>query len=526
LLELVVANIKEKVGMQENYDIIIVGAGITGAMVARFLSRYEQRILLIEKTSDLCTGATSANSALIHGGYDALPGTLKAEMNTKANPMWDQLSAELGFGFRRCGTYVVAVGEDELSRLQELRERAEANAVPVEIVSADVVKKAEPRINPDVSGALFCPAGGICDPWGVTIAAAENAVMNGVEFWSETEFTDFIFAPEGEVNLPRRINGIKTNKGDIGCRWVVNAAGLYADEVMHKAGVRPEFTITPRRGEYFVLDRTRVQINTVLFPVPSRISKGIVIATTMHGNAVLGPNAQEIDDKEDVAVTAEGMKLVWDGIEKLIPGLSQRDIIAVFAGLRPGGNAPCANPDVDYHKDFVIEIPQQVQGLVNLGGIESPGLTAAPAIALRVIDLLTAAGENLEKKQDWNPVRPARPVFRHLSHAEQAALVSKNPAYGRVICRCENVTEGEIIAEIHAPIPAKTYDAIKRRTWLGTGRCLGGFDMPRVVEILARELGQDTLAISKKGPGSEFLIRRTKDNNDVQSQSVYSQLRE
>ena len=497
--------------MQEHYDIIIIGAGITGTMVARFLSRFDLQILLIEKASDLCMGATSANSALIHGGYDAVPGTLKAEMNTKANPMWDQLSAELNFGFRRCGTYVVAIGENELSRLAELKERADTNGVFVELVSADVMERAEPRINPEVSGALFCPTGGICDPWGATIAAAENAVMNGVEFCSETEFTDFIFDPPSVESSPRKIIGIKTNQGNIGCRWVINATGLYADDVMHKAGVRPEFKITPRRGEYFVLDRKRVQINNVLFPVPSPISKGIVIATTMHGNAVLGPNAQEIEDKADVAVTHEGMTKVWDGIEKLVPGLEQRDVIAVFAGLRPGGNAQCEKLTVDYHKDFVIEVPSQISGLVNLGGIESPGLTAAPAIAVRVIELLTQAGEDLIEKDNWDPLRPARPVFRHLSHAEQADLIKRNPNYGRVICRCENVTEGEIIAEIHAPIPATTYDAIKRRTWLGTGRCLGGFDMPRVVEILARELGQDVLSISKKGPGSEFLIRHTKD---------------
>ncbi|MDF1514749.1 MAG: NAD(P)/FAD-dependent oxidoreductase, partial [Anaerolineae bacterium] len=283
--------------MQEDYDIIVIGAGVVGAMVARFLSRYDVRILLIEKASDLCVGATSANSALIHGGYDALPGTLKAEMNTLGNPMWEQLAEELNFGFKRCGTYVVAIGEDELPRLQTLVQRAEANHVPVHYVTAEEMRKAEPGINPEVSGAIFCPSGGICDPWGVTIAAAENAVMNGVEFRSETEFLDFIFAGDTDDTV-KVIRGINTNKGKIGCRWVVNAAGLYADEVMHKAGVRPEFKITARRGEYYVLDRTRVQVNNVLFPVPSPVSKGIVVATTMHGNALLGPNAEEIADKE------------------------------------------------------------------------------------------------------------------------------------------------------------------------------------------------------------------------------------
>jgi len=343
-------------------------------------------------------------------------------------------------------------------------------------------------------------------------------VMNGVELRLNTAFEDFIWESESQItnhesritNHASRIIGIKTNQGDFYGRWIVNAAGLFADEVMHKAGVRPEFTITPRRGEYFVMDRARVQINNVLFPVPSKVSKGILVTTTLHGNTLVGPNAEEIADKTDAAVTAEGMREIWEGAQKLVPGLSQRDVIATFAGLRPGGNAPCLTCATPYNKDFIIEIPDSVAGFVNLGGMESPALTAAPAIAERVVALLRGAGEDLREKADWNPIRPARPVFRHLDREAQAALIARDPRYGRVICRCETVTEGEIVAEIHAPIPATTYDAIKRRTWLGTGRCLGGFDMPRVVDILARELGVSPLEISKKGQGSEFLYRTTK----------------
>lgn len=497
-----------QVSSRENsYDLIIVGAGVAGAMTARFLSRYDLKILWIEKEADICTGATSANSAIIHGGYASHPGTLKAEMNAKAISMWDQLAAELNFGFSRCGTYVVAVGESQRDALQELEAQGHANAIPVEIVSGEEMKRREPQVNPETSGALFCPVGGICDPWGATIAAAENAVMNGVTLLRRTNFEDFIWDPRDD----RRIVGIRTNQGDFYGRWVVNAAGLYADTVMHKAGIRPEFTITPRRGEYYILDRNQFVLDTVLFPVPTEVSKGIVVTTTLHGNTVVGPNAEEIEDKTDTAVTADGLEEVWRGAAALVPGINRRDVIAVFAGLRPGGNAPSANPDVDYHRDFIIEIPQEVTGLINLGGIESPGLTAAPAIAERVAELLTEAGEDLREKPDWNPIRPARPVFRHLTHEEQAALVAEDPRYGRIICRCEYVTEGEIVAEIHAPVPADTYDAIKRRTWLGTGRCQGGFDMPRVVEILSRELGTDALTVTKKGQGSEFLTRKTKN---------------
>lgn len=490
-----------------DYDVIIVGAGIVGAMVARTLARYDLDILWIEREEDICTGATAANSALIHGGYAAVPGTLKAEMNVKANPMWDQLAEELQFSFERSGTYVVAIGEEEREALAELEARAEANGVPVEIIAGEAMKACEPQINPEVSGALYCPSGGICDPWGATLAAAENAVTNGVTLLRGTAFQDFLWE-EGRER--RTIAGVETSRGPFTARWVINAAGLYADRVMHRAGVRPEFTITPRRGEYVVLDRQLVEINNVLFPVPTEVSKGILVTTTVHENAIIGPNAEEIDDKTDVAVTPSGMKEIWDGATKLVPGLQGNEIIAVFAGLRPGGNAPCLNPEVNYHKDFVVEIAEEVDGLINLAGIESPGLTSAPAIAARTVELLEASGETLRERSDWDPIRPARPVFRHLTHEEQAALVAEDPRYGRIICRCEYVTEGEIVAEIHAPIPAKSYDAIKRRTWLGTGRCQGAFDMPRVVEILSRELGMDPSEVTKKGAGTELLSRRTK----------------
>ncbi len=512
----------------QQYDIIIIGAGIVGAMVARTLSRYDLDVLWIEKESDICTGATAANSAIVHGGYDAVPGSLKAETNIAGNAMWDRLAAELQFPFARTGTYVVAIGAEELAALAELKQRGDAGGVPTESISGEEMRRREPSINPEVSGALFCPTGGLCDPWAATIAAAENAVMNSVELRLNTAFEDFIWDKESanqrisesakkgigessKIQNPKsKIVGVKTSQGDLYGRWIVNAAGLFADEVMHKAGVRPEFHITPRRGEYYVMDRIKVQINNVLFPVPSKVSKGILVTTTLHGNTLVGPNAEEIADKTDAAVTAEGMREIWEGAQKLVPGLSQRDVIATFAGLRPGGNAPCLTCATPYNKDFIIEIPENVGGFVNLGGMESPALTAAPAIAELVIALLQAAGEDLREKADWNPIRPARPVFRHLDREAQAALITRDPRYGRVICRCETVTEGEIVAEIHAPIPAATYDAIKRRTWLGTGRCLGGFDMPRVVDILARELGVSALDVSKKGTGSEFIVRRTK----------------
>jgi glycerol-3-phosphate dehydrogenase len=489
----------------KKYDVIIIGAGIIGCMVARFLSRYKLDILLIEKEADVCMGATAANTAIIHAGYDPVPGSLKAEMNVKGNRMWDTLAGELNIPFERRGDYVVAIGEEELPKLEDLIKQGIQNGVPgLVFLSGDEVRRREPNINPKVSGALWASTGGIADPFAAAVAAAENAVMNGVTIMFETAFQDFIM--DGN-----KIVGIRTNRGDFASRWVINAAGLYSDDVMHKAGVRPEFKITPRKGEYYVFDRAEITINNVLFPVPTPITKGILVTTTMHGNTIIGPNAQDIQDKEDRSVTREGLEEVWKGALKLVPKLELRHVIAVFAGLRAGGNAPSPNPNIKYNHDYIIEIPSNVRGFVNLGGIESPGLVSSPAIAERVIELLKDAGEKLEEKKDWDPIRPARPRFRDLSKEEQKILIQNDPRYGRIVCRCESVTEGEIVAEIHAPVPARTYDAIKRRTWLGTGRCQGGFDTPRVLEILSRELGIPPTQITKKGPGSEFLKRRTKD---------------
>jgi glycerol-3-phosphate dehydrogenase len=493
--------------MAQNYDVIIIGAGIVGSMVARFLSRYKLDILLIDKESDVGMGTSSANSAAVHAGYDALPGTNKAITNVLGTEMWPQLSKELGIPYERCGDYVVAVSEEDMTVLEELLERGRQSGIPgMELISGEEMRRREPLIRPDAIGALWAPTGGISDPLTATVAVAENAVMNGVTVMLNTAFEDFLM--DGQT-----ITGIRTNHGDFNCRWVVNAAGLYADEVMHKAGVRPDFTIRPRRGEYLILDKASFQLtnNTILFPTPSSKGKGILVASTLHGNVIVGPNANFVDDKTNKDMTREGVEEIWSGGKKLVPSVNRKHIIAEFAGLRATGNAATPNPKIDYQQDFIIEIPTEVQGLVNLGGIESPGFSASPAIAVKVVKLLKEAGEPLEEKPDWNPVREAPPVFRHMNKQEQADLIAKEPAYGRIVCRCEMVTEGEILAAIHSPIPATNYDAIKRRTWLGTGRCQGGFDMPRVVHILSEELGIAPEEVTKKGDGSPLLYRRTKD---------------
>jgi len=296
------------------------------------------------------------------------------------------------------------------------------------------------------------------------------------------------------------VRGVATERGPIRGRWVVVAAGMWADDLLHAAGL-DGFSITPRKGEYFVLDRRVAErVRGVLFPCPTPVSKGILVTRTIHGNVMLGPNAVNVEDKEDVATTAPGLNEVMAGALRLVPSLDARDVIRTFAGLRAGGSTG----------DFRIEAPREAPGLVFLGGIESPGLTAAPAIAEEVVGLLGEGGLALVERPDYVPERRGIPRFSHLTREEREALIAQDPRYGNVICRCETVTEGEVVAACHAPIPARTYDAVKRRTRVGTGRCQGAFDTPLVIEIMARELGVDPLTLTKKGGASRFLTRETK----------------
>jgi len=482
---------------QPSYDVIIIGAGVVGSLIARALARYQLRILLLEKASDVGEGTTKANTAIVHAGYDAKPGTLKAKLNVAGNAMFDRVCSELDVDFNRCGTYVVAFSEQDMRTLHELYERGRRNGVPgMEIIGPDTLREREPHVSEQAVGALYASTGGIVDPFALCFAAAESAVLNGVELHLETEVTDFV--REGA-----KIRGVITNRGTFYGQWVIIAAGLWADELMHKAGC-DSFEIRPRKGEYFVLDRRAAKlVRTVLFPCPTPISKGILVTRTIHDNVMLGPNAVNVDDKCDLRTTAQGLSEVMAGALKLVPALDRRDVIHTFAGLRASGSTG----------DFVIEIPSDIEGILILAGIESPGLTASPAIAEYTVSLLGEAGLKLVPRSDYNPIRKGIPRFSKLSPEEQAALIARDPRYAHVICRCETVTEGEIVAACHSPIPARTYDALKRRTRVGSGRCQGGFDLPLVLNIMARELGIPPTQLTKKGGRSYFVVRRTKEVN-------------
>jgi len=495
------------------YDVVVLGAGIVGCMTARFLSARDLSVALVDRGNDVGTGATCANSAILHSGHDPEPGTLKARMNRRGNELWHRIGDELDVPRSWCGALIVAVGDDELAQLPALARRGAENGIEgLRIISRDELMQREPNINPEASGALLTPSAGVIDPFRAAVAAAENAVENGVELMLDTEVTGVELAPADDAGSAAdasrvRLAAVHTSRGDIRARWFVNSLGVHADEFMHMAGDRPEFVIRPRRGEYFIFDASRIATHKVLFPMPSEKGKGVLVTTTTHGNTLVGPNAEFIDEKDDTASTSAGMAEVLESARRLVPALDARDIIGSFAGVRATGNFG--------HKDFLIEASAHVQGLINLGGIESPGFVSAPAIAERVVEILKEQGEPLPRKSRWNPVRHRTPVFKELGHEERAKLIAARPDYGRIVCRCENVTEGEIVDAVHSPVPATSYDAVKRRCWLGTGRCQGGFDYPRVIQILARELNLPVTEITKRGRGSEILMRGTKTPEEV-----------
>lgn len=478
--------------MDGAYDVIVVGGGVVGCHCARELSRYCLRVLLLEKESDVCSGASKANSGIVHPCTSPRPGSWKARLCLEGNRLMPRLCEELGVAFRRNGALTVALAESEMRVLRALKSRGEANDErDLQLLDGDEARRLEPRLSPEARGALLAPTAGVVDPFMLTIAAAENAVANGVEVRLDTEVL-------GVVTASGAVTGVETNQGAFAAPFVVNAAGLYADRVAASAGDKC-LSIAPRRGDYFLLDKMDLVQHT-LFPIPSPASKGILVTPTVHGNVLLGPTSVPSPYRDSPPVLAEGLENVRRQVERLVPEIDMRQCIAVFAGVRPSGS-----------RDFAIGMASGVRGLLNLAGIESPGLTAAPAIARVAVQLLGEAGLRLEPNSRFDPIRPASPRMSELSPTERSEWIQRDPRYGRVVCRCEGVTEGEIVAAIHAPVPARTLDAIKRRTRAMAGRCQGGFDLPWIVEILARELGIRPWEVTKNGPGSEVLAAPTRE---------------
>lgn len=477
-------------------EVLIIGGGISGAVIARELSRYQLDIMLLEKESDVADGGPSkANTALIHAGFNADSNKLKGKLNVKGNQMYDQLTEELSIPFERIGAMVVAQSDEEVPVLEEILENGKRNGVPdLEIVTGDRLFELELNLNSKAIAALYAPTAGIICPYELTIALAQNAAVNGVDVLLETEVIDI------EVEDDCKI--VKTNKGEIEAEVVINAAGVYSDKIARMVGI-DYFEITPRRGEYYVYDKNLGdKINHTIFQVPTGISKGVVVTPTVDGNLLVGPNAEEIEDKDDVSTTQSGLDEVLQGAKKTLPDLSKRGIINEFAGLRPAYKET---------SDFIIEASDKVKGFINAAGIQSPGLSCAPAIAEMVVELVGEIRGGLTSDPDFDPYREEPVRFRELSPEEQAELIEKDNRYGQIICRCETVTKGEIIDAIQDPVGARSVRAVRRRTRAGMGRCQGGFCGPKVVEILAEELGVSPLEITEKGEGSDILVDKTKE---------------
>lgn len=475
------------------YDIIIIGAGVSGCASARELSRYQASICVVDKEEDVCCGTSKANSAIIHAGYDAENGSLMAKLNVEGNQMMEELSKELDFSFRRNGSLVLCMHEEELPNLQALYKNGVANGVKdLKILSKEEVMAMEPNITDQVVAALYAPTGGIVCPFGLTIALAENAAANGVEFKFDTEVLD-IKKTEGGFELT-------TDKGLLKSRFVVNAAGVYADK-FHNMMSGGKIHITPRRGDYCLMDKTAGDlVDKTVFTLPGKFGKGILVTPTVHGNLLLGPTAIDIDDKEANNTTKEGLDEVVAKAQNSVKNIPMRQVITSFAGLR-------AHED---HHEFIIKELEDCKGFIDCAGIESPGLSSSPAIGKMVAEILREKA-GLAKKDGFIAARKGILDPKKLPREEYSRLIRENPAYGNIICRCETISEGEILDAIHRPLGAKSLDGVKRRTRAGMGRCQAGFCSPRTMDILARELGVDMREITKSGGDSKIVVGTNKD---------------
>ncbi len=469
-------------------DAAIIGGGVTGCAIARGLSRFELDICLFEKASDVAEGTSKANSGIVHAGYDAEPGSLKAKYNRRGADAMPEVCRELDVPFKQNGSLVVGFTPEDKTRLEGLLETGKKNGVPkLELVDGERARSLCPTLVPAVNSALYAPTAGIVCPYELTLGFAENAAKNGVTFTFGAEV----------MNITRIEGGWRLhfqNGETVDTRLVINAAGVYAD-VLNNMVSETKLHIIPRKGEYCLFDRMAAPLAPMtIFQTPTPMGKGVLVAQTVDGNLLAGPTAVDIDEKDNVDTTADGLTYTLKTAARSVGPLPERQIITSFAGLR-------AHLESD---DFEIGEVEDAPGFVNAAGIESPGLTSAPAIGEAVAEI-AAKILGAKKKEDFDPVRRGIPKFREMTNAEREAYISKDPAWGRVVCRCETVTEAEIVAAINRPLGATTLDGVKRRTRAGMGCCQSGFCTTRVLDILSRELGVEPETITKRGPGSEVL---------------------
>ena len=453
------------------YDVTIIGAGITGTVLARELSQYQLKIALIEKENDIADGATMANSAIVHTGYDPEDGTMKAKMNVAGARLYEQLCRDLGCKYKTVGAFIAACGEEEEAHLDVLADRAERREIPYRFLSGDEARELEKNLSDNVTKVLDFYTTAVIYPWEVACACAETAVNNGTDLFLNSPCTGIEKTEQGYI--------IHTPERDLLSRTVVNAAGVYADRIAAMVNEDPGFVITPRRGEYYVLDQDAHYVDHIVFPVPSETKgKGVLAVPTVYGNTLIGPNSDYVDDRDDNGTSAEGLAYVRQNINKTMKNVPLYRSIRTFSGLRPTSSNP----------DFIIEEDPSSEGFFNIASIESPGLASAPGIAKYVTEELLAKRIPLIRDPEAVMTREAPVVLSELSDEERNELIRKNPLYGRIVCRCEQVSEGEIVDCIHRTCGATTVKGVKKRVRPGMGRCQGGFCEPLVLGILAREL--------------------------------------
>ena len=474
------------------YDVAIIGGGVVGGMIARTLASYQLSICVLEKAHDVATGASAANSAIVHAGYDAKEGSLKAKLNVRGSQMMPAVCQELGVKYQNNGSLVIGFNEDDRQALEALLVRGNKNGVPgLRILEKEELHAMEPNLSSDVLCALHAPTGSIVCPYELTIASIGNAMDNGADLKLDFEVTDI-----QDLGTYYKLSSPETS---VEARYVINAAGLYSDSIAKMVG-DDSFSIKPRRGEYILLDKECGSlVKSTIFRTPGKMGKGILVSPTVDGNLITGPTGVDIEDKLDKSTTAEGLAFVMQQSNENTTGVPFGKSITSFCGLRAVGSTG----------DFIINNAKP--RFINVAGIESPGLSSAPAIAEMVVELLGDAGLALEKKADFNPIRPATHAFREGTIEEKNEMIAKDPTYGHIICRCEGVSEGEILAAIRQNPRPRDLDGVKRRTRAQMGRCQGGFCSPYIVELLAQEMNIPYEEVTKNGGASFINVQKTKE---------------
>lgn len=453
------------------YDVTIIGAGVIGALISYELAKFNVKVLLVDKENDVGNATTAANSAIIHAGYDPLPGTNKAKFNVLAVPLFKQLCEDLDVEFKRVGSLLVARSAEEMSYIHALEERAKLNGVTVKVLDKDNTLALEPNLTQNTVGALYAPTAGIINPFELTAHAIENALNHGTVLKLNAAVSKIIKTEDGfKVTLPNE---------EINTKIVINAAGVYADEITNLVS-KAHYKITPRKGSYFVLDKLpKPLVNRIIFPLPNAFSKGILVVPTTAGNTLIGPTSEQIMSKEDIGTDEETLNKIKAHANELILNIPFHKTIRTFSGLRASSTTG----------DFVIEHDPLVKGLINVAGIESPGLASAPAIAAYVVNDLVTALMPLTAKENYDPTIRKRIRTANMAASEIAELAQVDKNFAEIICNCEHVTKAEIIDLLSRPIPITSVKAIKKRLRAGFGMCQGGFCTPRVIKIMAEYYG-------------------------------------